>query len=202
MDNSSASHSLAHLTELEINELTKQYDAGTKITDLKKLFKIDCAPNNLYRLLPPLIRDSEPCPNCGAAMTKPRPPRNHSIDLYEKKARAWRCTECNHIDCSDCSCDFCEDRELRLTIEPETVCKRYSPDYPFHPHDLTLDQVVTLLALAICTCHENSEGISIEDRHRIKIPFAPYEIYSANLINDLLRTNLISRYFANWQSKK
>lgn len=191
---SNAHPCLLHLTKLEINELTKQYDAGTKITDLKKLFKLDCASNNLYRLLPPLIRDSDPCPNCGAAMTKPRPSRNHFIGTHAKKSTAWRCTECNHIDVSDCSCDSCQDRELRLTIAPETVCKRYSPDYPFHPHDLTLDQVVTVLALAICTCQENSDGISIQDRRRIKIPFAPDEVYGANLIKDLLRTNLIVRY--------
>lgn len=184
---------LAHLTESEINELIKLYYDGIKIKDLIKQFNLKCAPINLYKRLPPLVRYTDPCPNCGSAMTKPRPPREDTVNAKNTKSKAWRCVKCNHIECNDCPCDYCQLPILRFEYDGKTE-KRYSPNQPFNPFEFELEQITSLLALALLTWKEHRDAFPLlADYSKQNIYFAPKNSYGNGLINQLLNTEFLKK---------
>lgn len=46
---------VAHLTAAQLAALTDRYHAGERAIDLVAEYQVRCAPNQLYRLLPPKI---------------------------------------------------------------------------------------------------------------------------------------------------
>jgi hypothetical protein len=190
---SSAHPLFAHLTESEINELIKLYYDGVKIKDLLKQFNLKCAPINLYKQLPPLLRYTDPCPNCGAAMLKPRSPRGISVNARNRQTHAWRCVKCNHIERDDCPCDYCQLPLLRLEYEGKTE-KRYLPNQPFNPHEYEFEQVVSLLALALLTWKEYRDMFpTLADSAKTTVCFAPKTNYGEWLINKLLESEFLKK---------
>src|SRR5574343_1330722 len=95
---------LMHLNEAQITELFSRYFSGESITVLLREFKMDCQAGRLYKLLPPTVYPSEPCPNCGGLLIQPRSSRSAS-QYFSAEVR--RCSSCEHHERRNCDCIFC-----------------------------------------------------------------------------------------------
>jgi len=96
---------LSHLSQEQINELCRRYEAGESNKSLIKEFEIDTYNSGLQKLLPPKIT-SENCVYCTKPLWVHRSkPSSYSRDPF--------CPECGHKNSWTCKCDNCKEAECK-----------------------------------------------------------------------------------------
>lgn len=143
---------LGHLSEEQITGLISRYYSGEAIGHLLREFNIDCQAGRLYKLLPPVIYPSDPCPNCGGLLIQPRSSRSTSRYF---SAEAKRCLRCDHRELRNCECFFCQEQRARESAATDALNREALNAFLMNQargqnidvDDLTLEQAVSLLSL-------------------------------------------------------
>lgn len=153
---------LSHLSEMQLNALLGRYYQGEKIATLLTEFNIQCLPTAFYKLLPHTLHSKNKCRACGS----PTATRLKSRSKMKFARDAVKCSQCEHVDFRNCSCDYC----LRIKNELETthqvamkvLIEEFCRSYSTKPlvssvQDISLEAAIALLAL-VRTCHLNEDG--------------------------------------------
>ncbi len=198
---------LRHLSEEQIQTLITRYYNQEKISTLLHEYQIDCPPNNLIRLFPPVILGDEHCCYCGTPMHRHWVSRGYSKHSDQNIS----CPSCGHRqdNKNGCRCNNCREErkreELRLQESYErairSFCQSNWPPPTSQQDVATLDLKTAVAFLALVrTClfvdHTNSDqathtSLTLEALARTTIPFAPMGPLGADLLNILLIEGLI-----------
>ncbi|NMG28446.1 hypothetical protein [Aromatoleum evansii] len=187
---------LAHLGEADLAVLAERYFAGDRAGDLVQEFRLQCSPNQLYRLVPPRLLADHRCEACGAPLIQMRRvgvALSHGMD-------AIRCSACHHRVKGACRCDACQAKKRQqahaeVTREHkarEAYCKgQWSyGEVQCNPEDLSVDNAVALLALVRCGGWVSDTVIGRIDASGI--PFAPEGLIGGHLVAALISSGLIA----------
>lgn len=187
---------LAHLDSAQLNALIDRYYAGERVLNLTTEFRIRCAPNQLFSLLPPKLLHDRRCEACGAPMAQFRRLRPEA----SPSEGDVRCSECAHRVTGSCDCAACAarrrewaDRELmRRRAENEAYCHaRWDyADRVHTPDDLSLVEAVALLAVVRCGGWRADGTIGAVGYSGV--PLAP----AGSLVDRLLSTLVSARVIA------
>lgn len=187
---------LSHLSEPELAALAERYFAGDRASHLVKKYRLQCSPNQLYRLIPPRILPDHHCEACGAPLIQVR--RAGAALSY--RMDAIRCSGCDHRVKGYCRCDLCEAKKrqqmqaeaTRQSAAVEAYC-RGRWDYreiQRNPEDLSVNAAVALLALVRCGGWVSDVSVGSIDASGI--PFAPEGFLGDNLLATLVSSGMVA----------
>lgn len=187
---------LAHLSEAELAALAGRYFAGDRAGDLVQEFRLQCSPNQLYRLVPPRILPHRHCEACGALLMQVRRPSAATSPGIDDT----RCSACHHRVKGSCRCDACEAKKrqraqaevTRQRAAVEAYC-RGRWDYreiQRNPEDLSVNTAVALLALVRSGGWLSDTSVGRIDASGI--PFAPEGPTGGNLLATLVASGLVA----------
>ena len=103
---------LAHLTEIQVEELIKRYYNKEKVKYLIEEYGIDAKPSQLVKLFPPVITEKI-CPYCNTNLIIKRFSRDN---VWDNKFAI--CPSCGHEESDSCHCKNCKEKE-RLRLQNE-----------------------------------------------------------------------------------
>jgi hypothetical protein len=118
-------HRIAHLTEVELEQLITRYYNMEKITTLLQEYKIVVNPSQLSKLFPHKITDKT-CPYCKENLILKYPSRSISWSTNEPV-----CYLCNHKEIELCKCENCKEVE-RLRIQEKEKIKQIQVNRLLH----------------------------------------------------------------------
>lgn len=184
---------IGHLSSADIETVTAEYLAGEKVPVLISRFKIQCAPNQFRKVLPPRVLEQS-CAVCSGIMVQDLPSRSYptsSCKIY--------CSACLHEEGPSCRCQHCAELRHRLAEEERIrrevqvfqaviaererhVCSSYSVD------KLPLSLAVAFLALSRCCLVKDGLYSRLD---ATPVPYAPTNDYTATLLFSLMQSGLI-----------
>lgn len=186
---------VAHLTATQLAALTDRYHAGERAIDLVTEYQVRCAPNQLYRLLPPTVLRDRQCDICGAPLIqlrRSRPDATGSGDIV--------CSVCAHRVDGPCGCAVCDrDRSeqrqrevMRCRAEQEAYCcARWSyAERVRAPDDLTFAEAVALLSVVRCGGWRADETVGAVGYSAV--PLAPAGELGMQFMTSLVRAGVIA----------
>ncbi|WP_407279179.1 hypothetical protein U5817_24585 [Aromatoleum evansii] len=187
---------LSHLDEAELAALAERYFVGERVGDLVREYRLQCTPNQLYRLIPPRILLDHNCEACGAPLIQVR----RAAGALSLGLDATRCSACRHRVNGSCRCDACEAKKrqrvqaeiTRQRAEVEAYC-RGRWDYrevQHNPEDLSVNTAVALLALVRSGGWLSDTSVGRIDASGI--PFAPEGPLGDNLLATLVSSGLVA----------
>lgn len=184
---------VAHLTDGEVLELLRRYQAGTeKVTALMQEFGIDGRPSSLVAMLP-AIPSGHDCPYC---------PDQTLFIAPRSRGRTYGtptpfCPRCQHQHTGHCRCHACNEARRQLQIETEsrkreTVRRCYSVGdvSGLEIEDLSLFQAVSLLAVFNHSVSQDLAAVSPYQTTRA--PLAPTSDLRHDMVDNLLSAGLIA----------
>lgn len=188
---------LEHLSNAEIELLTKKYLYGIKVSELLIEFNLKCAPSQLRGTLPPRTLE-ESCPVCGSPMVQDVPLRGYGLHNI---GRSIYCSECLHEEVSLAAYMHCKEVRARAAVEQKVreeaaipqVVKAGQAHHSCSSH--SVDRLPLFLAVAFLAFARsfpiNRKGFY----NHVKaspVPFAPTTPYKITLLNSLTQSGLIS----------
>jgi hypothetical protein len=189
---------LAHLAKEEINDLIVGYSGEELISKLIERFSIDCQPNQLYGLLPPIFIESMNCPACGEQMARRRPRRGTK---YSNEP--IHCPSCKHNLSGRCECNYClqlaqQAKQSLVKRKRELIaelCKRKNHGVvrSLDIEKISLKSAVAFLALVrSCGYSAQSDIFELDEIEKASFPFSPQGLYIYDVVENLVQSDLIA----------
>lgn len=187
---------LAHLSEQELSALSDRYFAGDRVAVLVREFRLQCVPNQLYRLIPKRILHDRYCEACSAPLIQVRRAGSALKHTIEPES----CSACRHRLKGHCRCDVCEKKRQQRNqaevtwqrAEVEAYCKERWDyrDPQLSPDDLALNEAVSLLALVRCCGWVSDTSVGRIDTSGV--PLAPEGPFGESVLATLLSSGLVA----------
>lgn len=194
---------IAHLTEMQINDLMNKYYGNAKPQDLIKEYSINIAASKLYTVFPPERCEDDTCEYCKQAMYQKRQSKTDFKSRSSWSKPKKFCIQCGHTIDPHCNCENCCEKrrkELELFIrareeileeKKRMINQNFSYDNIPKKTVKELSTREKIFLGALCRLALSEDMTRIEPLRIKEFRLAPTQNYSERILDDLHEKSVI-----------